>query len=171
MFGNVAVIELCTWSLALGRIVVKNIFEITHKYAPYTHYIQTALTQRELSYLTVALERLYFDALGGEMSDCIASPELSYFLTKYFGCKEVSRQQWLKACRRRQKTLDIYWNGQGHPMWRKPDVAATLVPAQAIVDLSQLSTIMQPWYVAYEAKVDEWVQQQHDADPLLEEAA
>ena len=127
---------------------MKNIFEITHKYAPYTHYIQTALTQRELSYLTVALERLYFDALNGEMSDCIASPELAYFLTKYFGCKEVSRQQWLKAGRRRQKTIDIYWNGQGHPMWKAPETAAALVPKQVIVDLSRLSRLAISCWVA-----------------------
>lgn len=150
---------------------MKNIFEITHKYAPYTHYIQTALTRRELSYLTVALERLYFDALGGEMTDCIASPELAYFLTRYFDCKEVTRQQWLKTSSRRQKSFDIYWNGQGHPMWRTPDVAAALVPEKVIVDLSQLSAIMQSWYAAYEAEVDAWVQQQQDTDPILEAAA
>ena len=56
-------------------------------------------------------------------------------------------------------------------MWRTPDVAAAVVPAQAIVDLSKLSTIMQSWYAAYEADVDRWVRQQQDIDPLLEEAA
>lgn len=149
---------------------MKNIFQIEHKYAPYTHYIQIGLARHELSYLIVALERLYFDALSGEMSDCLASPELAYFLTTYFGGKEVSRRQWLKASRRRRKTIDVYRNGQGHPMWGNPELAASLVPAQVIADMSRLSAIMEPWYSAYEAEVDEWVRRQADEPPLRDAA-
>lgn len=151
---------------------MKNIVMVSHKYAPHKLYVKTHMERRDISFLAVAFEVLHFESQNGDLGgDCIAAPELCYLLTSYFGCQVVSRQRWLKISARRRKAIDIYHNGEGHPLWHSPNakqLAPSIIPAGAAADVARLPEIMTHWYAEYNAKFEEWLDRMEEKAAMAE---
>ncbi len=140
-----------------------NVYRIDHKYAAaYTSYIQTVMSRRELSDVTVALEIAFYEAQGKSHEQTIAPPDLAYLLVKYYGCLEVSHRRWQRTCTRHRKKFDIYWNSEGHRAWKNEAAVIKLVPADAFADIAVLPEIMRPWYAKHDAEAESWMKQLED---------